>query len=301
MKSNLLAIIIPYYKFTFFEATLQSLANQTDKRFKVYIGDDSSPEDPTRLVENYKEEFNLVYHRFDNNLGGTSLTQQWERCISLINEEEWVMILGDDDVLGPNVVVAFYENLEEIIKRGMNVIRYSTCKIDEKDKMTSVIYKHSKIEKAGDFLFRKTRSSLSEYIVRKSQVLGIGFKNFPLAWYSDVMAVLEFSDFKAIFSINEAVVYVRISGLSISGSHLNKRLKLRAKFDFYYCLLNDKIDCFTVLEQEELWNRLNKYYYNDKKNHKVLLKVSKLYLAKKLYKEYFLFILKAISTYNTRS
>jgi hypothetical protein len=29
-------LIIPYYKFTFFK-TLQSLANQTDKRFKVYI------------------------------------------------------------------------------------------------------------------------------------------------------------------------------------------------------------------------------------------------------------------------
>lgn len=38
----MLAIIIPYYKFTFFEATLQSLANQTDQRFKVYIGDDAS-------------------------------------------------------------------------------------------------------------------------------------------------------------------------------------------------------------------------------------------------------------------
>lgn len=41
----MLAIIIPYYKFTFFEATLQSLANQTDQRFKVYIGDDASLED----------------------------------------------------------------------------------------------------------------------------------------------------------------------------------------------------------------------------------------------------------------
>lgn len=41
----MLAIVIPYYKLTFFEETLQSLANQSDKRFKVYIGDDASPED----------------------------------------------------------------------------------------------------------------------------------------------------------------------------------------------------------------------------------------------------------------
>jgi hypothetical protein len=40
----MLAIIIPYYKLCFFEENLQSLAAQTDKRFKVYIGDDASPE-----------------------------------------------------------------------------------------------------------------------------------------------------------------------------------------------------------------------------------------------------------------
>ena len=43
----MLAIIIPYFKLLFFEETLQSLAIQTDKRFKVYIGDDASPEDPS--------------------------------------------------------------------------------------------------------------------------------------------------------------------------------------------------------------------------------------------------------------
>jgi len=38
----MLAIVIPYYKRTFFEETLQSLANQTDKRFQVYVGDDTN-------------------------------------------------------------------------------------------------------------------------------------------------------------------------------------------------------------------------------------------------------------------
>jgi len=38
----MLAIVIPYYKRTFFEETLQSLAKQTDKRFVVYVGDDTN-------------------------------------------------------------------------------------------------------------------------------------------------------------------------------------------------------------------------------------------------------------------
>ena len=106
----MLAIIIPFFKPTFFEATLQSLANQTDKRFKVYIGDDASPEDCYALLQKFEGQFDFIYHRFETNLGGISLTQQWERCIALSGDEEWLMILGDDDVLGENVVEEFYKN-----------------------------------------------------------------------------------------------------------------------------------------------------------------------------------------------
>ena len=66
----MLAIIIPFYKLTYFEETLQSLANQTDKRFKVYIGDDSSPENPLDLLGKFKEKFDFVYYKFDKNVGG---------------------------------------------------------------------------------------------------------------------------------------------------------------------------------------------------------------------------------------
>ncbi len=50
----MLAIIIPYYKLTFFEETLQSLVNLTDERFKVYIGNDGIPEDPSYLFQKNK-------------------------------------------------------------------------------------------------------------------------------------------------------------------------------------------------------------------------------------------------------
>ena len=62
----MLAIIIPYYKFTFFESTLQSLANQSDKRFKVYIGDDASSENPIDLLGRYQGKVDFKYHRFES-------------------------------------------------------------------------------------------------------------------------------------------------------------------------------------------------------------------------------------------
>jgi hypothetical protein len=60
------------------------------------------------LLEKYRK-FDFVYHRFESNLGGISLTQQWERCIELIADEVWIMILGDDD-FQETVVSSWYEN-----------------------------------------------------------------------------------------------------------------------------------------------------------------------------------------------
>jgi glycosyltransferase involved in cell wall biosynthesis len=286
----MLAIVIPYYKLTFFEATLQSIANQTDKRFKVYIGDDASPEALVVLLDKYRGQFDFIYHRFESNLGGTSLTQQWERCIALSGDEEWIMILGDDDVLGENVVEKFYENLQEIKIAEIAVVRYATHKINEFGNSISDIYHHPKIETSADFLFRKTRSSLSEYVFLKEKILKIGFKDFPLAWFSDVLVVLEFSEFRNVFTINKAIVNVRISNLSISGNQENFKLKSKATFDFYYFLLTKKGDYFNENQRSQLRLKICKCYTNNKREINYFFKITKIYLTDFLIKEYYGFI-----------
>lgn len=285
----MLAIVIPYFKHTFFAATLESLANQTDKRFKVYIGDDASPENPSDLLGNYRGKFDFVYHRFEENLGGTSLVQQWERCIALSGNEEWMMILGDDDVLGETVVEAFYTNLEEI-KSVSNVVRFASYKIDGKGEKVSLAYHNKKNESSTDFLFSGSRSSLSEHVFNKKQVIEIGFKDFPLAWLSDVLAVMEFSGFKEIYSINEAYVYVRTSHLNISGRQDNLEQKAKAYFLFHIYLLTEKYNCFNQAQKQELQQRINKCYINNKKDLFLFYKISKIYCNKFLIFDYFRFI-----------
>ena len=136
-----IAIIIPFFKINFFEKTLESLAQQTDKRFRVYIGDDASPDSPEKLLEKYQGKFNFTYKKFNDNLGSISLVKQWERCIDMMKDEEWFMILGDDDVLGDNVVEEFYKNLSEIEKKA-HVVRFSSVLINEKDEPISQEYHH---------------------------------------------------------------------------------------------------------------------------------------------------------------
>jgi hypothetical protein len=262
----MLAIIIPYYKLTFFEATLESLVCQTNKQFKVYIGDDASPENPLLLLEKFVGKFDFTYHRFDENLGGISLTEQWKRCIDLSNNEEWIMILGDDDVLSTKVVESFYENLLKIQREKIKAVRFATQIIVENGKEITEVFRHPIIEKTTEFLIKKfskeTRSSLSEYIFNKKVLVEKSFRNFPLAWHSDDMALLEFSNFGNCYSINDAFVFVRVSTINITGDSSFNNLKNKATFEFCYILFDEYSNMFSNEQKRVILKKLEMAFFN---------------------------------------
>ncbi len=257
----MIAIIIPFYKLTFFEETLESLANQTDMRFKVYIGDDASPENPTELLVKYKGKFDFVYQRFETNLGGISLTQQWERCIGLSKDQDWIMILGDDDYIEENVVEQFHTNFPEFQSKT-NLVRFSSRTIVEAEKYKAAICNHPVWETATDAYLRKfkfiTRSSLSEYVFSRKVYEKYGFYNYPLAWNSDDRAWLDFSEDKPIYSINEAVVCARLSTINITGKKDNLPLKQASLVQFYKFLIQNKFKHFNKYDRVKI---LRQYHY----------------------------------------
>ena len=166
---NTLAIIIPYYKIIFFEETLNSIANQTNKKFNLYIFDDDSPEDPKSLIDQFIDQLNISYKKFDVNFGGQSLVKHWYRCLENITED-WFCILGDDDILDTNFVNSFYNNIDTVNEQKINLIRYSSVVINDKGKEITPTYHHPILENSIDSLVRKlkgnNRSSLSEFIYR---------------------------------------------------------------------------------------------------------------------------------------
>lgn len=295
----MLAIIVPYYKIDFFKETLISLANQTNKNFKVYIGNDASPDDPTRLINNYLIDVDKVYHKFIQNIGKEDLTQQWARCIELINDEDWIMILGDDDVLDTNMVASFYEHFE-FFNGKTDVIRFSSQIITEDSKLVSKIYNHPIWEKAEDSYLKKfiglSRSSLSEYIFSKEVYKNKGFKSYPLAWYSDDRAWFDFSEGKNIYSINEAKVYVRNSSVNISGRTDNLFEKELAKKQFLTYLIKEKLSLFNlearlklIREYEKVLDSSGAYTLS------VKFKLGHLYIQNYTYYEFKKFIKRTIN------
>lgn len=265
-----LAVVIPYYNITFFEETLQSLANQTNKNFKVYIGNDASPDDPIDLIKAFQGKLNITYIRFEENLGGTSLTRQWDRCIEMVQEEKWIMILGDDDVLESNVINAFFLHLS-VFEKKSKIVRFASKIITEEPKNISKIFDHPLWEKAEDAYFRKyrgfTRSSLSEYVFEKAIYEKIGFFSFPLAWHSDDRAWLEFSSSMPIYSINEAIVLVRNSSISISGKTGNEGLKNLATLNFLKYVISKRLSFFSHGQRLEIM-RTYEYFIKKKRNVK---------------------------------
>jgi len=297
MKTDL-AIVIPYYKIDFFKETLDSLANQTNKNFKVYIGNDASPNNPSELLSKYKNDFDFEYFEFQENLGSKSLVNQWHRCIDLVKEEEWLMVLCDDDTITTNYIEAFHNNKNEIINSKVKVVRYASQVIDENNNSLSVEINHPKIENAVEFLFRKlkggTRSTLSEYIFKRNTLLTIRFKNLPLAWYSDLLGVLEFSHFGNIYTINEALLKFRLSGINITSKTDDHVLKNEATFQFYYYLLTDKKSHFNNEQNAILRNKLEQTILDNKKNLNFWIKTLNLYATNGKFSQFFTLVFKAI-------
>lgn len=294
----MLAIVIPYYNIEFFEQTLKSLVSQSDKNFQVYIGNDASDDDPKSILKSFDGQIDYEYKVFSNNLGSTSLASQWHRCLEMLNDEKWVIVLGDDDVLGNNVVESFYDSLNLIKDRQIKVVRYASQIIDGSGDKISSVYTHPVIESSEAFLERKmkggTRSSLSEYCFERDQLFKIKFKDFPLAWYSDLLAVLEVSEFKNIYTINEAVVYFRWSGKNITSRIDNHISKNEATFSFYLYVIKKYDDHINQELLDLLHNGLEKTFLDHKKRWSRWLIFTTYYIRKAYFARFSNFLLKCV-------
>ena len=231
----MLAIIIPYYKIDFFEETLKSVAAQSEKRFVLHIGNDASLNDPTPLMEKYFPERNYFYYAYKENVGRENLALHWKRILDNVTEE-WFQILGDDDVLSKNFVQEFYAVLPEVRKKNINIIKTGLLWIDEKNNVIENNVYEFNIIAAQELFIKKyrgeIRSSLSENIYKTKLAKKYKFEQLPLAWGTDDLSLLSFSENGFIQYIAKPLLYIRVSQQSISGSiGLNEEKEL-AYFHF---------------------------------------------------------------------
>ena len=217
-----LAIVIPAYKSTFLTEALDSIANQTCKEFTVYIGDDHSPNDLKSIVDQYRGNFDLVYRRFEENMGGKDLVGQWERCIDMTQGEPWFWLFSDDDVMEPNCVEEFYKLIHE--KPAAKLVHFNIREIDKDGHELSKQREYPPYMTVKGYLDGKLsiaptiNSFVVEFIVHRDVFFGTGrFQKYDLAWGSDFISWVKFADAAGgIYTCSSGHVCWRSSGENIS-------------------------------------------------------------------------------------
>ena len=250
-----LAIIIPAYKATFLPAALDSIAAQSCKDFTLYIGDDCSPEPISDIVEQYRDKIELLYQRFDSNLGGKDLVAQWERCIAMSQDEPYIWLFSDDDVMEPNCV----ERLLKIIDTShdsYDLYHFDVKEINEEGTVTRTLPEYPQVLSAYDYYKGKTTGRYRSYVVenvfsRRIYEQSCGFKNFDLAWGSDVATWCIFCGNKGMYKVHDAHVHWRRSSQNITPdkSRQTAERKLMAECNFMawaYAYFKEKPDILPV-------------------------------------------------------
>jgi glycosyltransferase involved in cell wall biosynthesis len=223
-----LAIIIPAFKPDYLAAALQSIASQSTRGFRVYVGDDASPHDLRTICERFSSQFSLTYWRFESNLGGSSLVQQWQRCIALSVDEPWLWLFSDDDVMDATCVSAWREAREAA--PNASVFHFDVVRIDA----AGAVLKHEPgfpdLLSSREFALRRFRTQLMsyapDYIFRRTAMDSAGgIPEFPLAWCSDDAAWVAFSWPHGIHAVRGAHLHWRFSGANITsqGGHTIQR------------------------------------------------------------------------------
>jgi glycosyltransferase involved in cell wall biosynthesis len=223
-----LAFVIPAFKGKFLASTLTSLAEQTNQNFSVYIGDDASPDNLMQIIAPYRGRLKLYYHRFDDNIGETSLVKQWERSVAL-SSEQFFCLFGDDDVLHRNCVANFYAALKDSNEQ-YDVYRFNNAVIDEQGELIAYTAVPNRPETHTAFLSARLHhrriSFISSYVIRRDAYLREnGFVEFPLAWFSDDASIIQFSRRSDIGNITGDPVYWRLSNQNISAPNESTYLK----------------------------------------------------------------------------
>ena len=261
-----LAIIVPAYKATYLKAALQSIAAQTDKRFMVYVCDDSSPEDLEVIYASiFPNSSNSKFIRFPTNLGGQSLVAHWNRCVEQTKGEPWLWLFSDDDLMDPDCVASFHRRREQL---DSDVYRFDTLIIDGYDNVTTINPPHPMVEPPLTFAYHRMsfqRNSFAvEYITsRKAFLREGGFVAFPVAWCSDDASWVAFAGNQPIVSIPGARVKWRCSDLNISGSPKRNTMEKIEALVLYSKWLDERVNNATG-ESEQLIKvalpRLYKYW-----------------------------------------
>lgn len=234
------SFVLPAYKGRFLAESIKSILAQTVTDFELVIVNDCSPDDIAGIVADNKD-VRIRYFENEQNIGGTDLVAQWNKCLSYASGE-YVILATDDDIYEPNFLESFVPLIEKYPEVG--VFRARTISVNFKGEILSLDKYYSEFLRPEEFFYSYLsgiKGGVPQLIFNRSGLIKFGgFINFPLAWGSDDATMLGMAS-NGIVHSKESLVRFRWSDLNISGNHrykielkkLHARLQLCKWFDSY--------------------------------------------------------------------
>lgn len=226
------SICIPAYKSRFLRDCIQSILTQRNTDFELIILNDCSPEPVAQIVKRFKDE-RISYVENDKNVGAVKLVENWNKCLQMASGE-FVMIMGDDDLLAPD----YLDEFEKLIQAypQLDVYHCRSKIINSKGESVMLTPALPSYEHVYDSIWHRLhqlRSNyISDYVYRTATLKQRGgFYDLPLAWGSDDITAFIASKEKGIAHTNKPVFHYRSNELSITSTG-NDLKKMEAQMSY---------------------------------------------------------------------
>jgi glycosyltransferase involved in cell wall biosynthesis len=263
-------IAIPAYKTIYFEECLKSVLCQDYPYFELIILNDCSPNPVDEIVHRFRDD-RIRYYKNEAHAGGLNLVLNWNKCVQLANEE-FIIIMGDDDLMEPGYLSEFSRMIEKY--PDYDIYHCRTKIIDEDGSILEVTPKCTEVESVYDQIWQRMICNRPQYITdfvyRKEKLLERGgFYFLPYAWGSDDISGYLVSGTKGIVNSNNAVFQYRRSRFTITNNDdTPKKIEATCGLEswFHDFLMkepvdeNDRITYQTL--KKEIWKTIQKRKIN---------------------------------------
>lgn len=165
---NEVSVVIPCYNSeATLERALDSLSDQTFKKFEVLVINDGSTDNTKELIQNYSLKNKLYIRYFEQKNSGVSVARNYG-----IKEaaNKFLLFLDSDDVYHKNFIKVLYEKVKlDKVDTAMTYTTKDMKQINTSLNISDYPFKHlKKQEKVMEkFLYEKENLSFASFIYRK--------------------------------------------------------------------------------------------------------------------------------------
>ena len=285
MGNELISIVVPIYNVeNYLRQCLDSIQNQTYKKFECIMVNDGSTDNSQQIVEEYLEDsrFKLI-NQSHKGLSGARNTG-----ISHIREEStFVAFVDSDDYIYSNFLETLIEHIEDDVDiiEGMIEYFHDEIKVDNVSHNFEKKILITKDDKLRELALNKLRVSVFPKLFRKSLLTEVFF---PEEWIFEDLAVVPelVSNSKKWIKLPKVIYGYRIRPNSITTKEFSEEkldvFKIFGKYDLFF---KDESDVTKLLVEKIKYLHLNYHdieFVPENNQYKQLYKQEKQKLLSKI-------------------